>query len=227
VSLRETPVVESSSSVLMRVSVAALLRARVDDDLVLLDTGGGAMIGPPGGALTYHCATSATLAGLGWCPERDPSGLLVDLHGTIPVRAFPEFVRWFATGAGRESSQDGLLRGIRGELGEVGMPGLVDLVDDARLEHVRTVVEGPTPTMVGHMMQTRRLAVYDLLPCALAEALAAFALDPAVPTVHAVPEAAVAKGWHGTTRISTQAAYLAADWTGRPGVTTLASPDGW
>jgi hypothetical protein len=211
----------------MRVSVAALLRARVDDDLVLLDTGGGAMIGPPGSALTYHCATSATLAGLGWCPERDPSDLLIDLHGTLPVRVFPEFARWFATGAGRESSQDGLLRGIRGELSEVGMPGLVDLVDDARLAHVRTVVEGPAPTMVGHMMQTRRLAVYDLLPCALAEALAAFALDPAVPTVHAVPEAAIAKGWHGTTRISTQAAYLATDWTGRPGATTLASPDGW
>lgn len=226
-SLRQAPAVESSSSALMRVSVEALLRARVDGDLVLLDTGGGAMIGPPGGALTYHCATGATLAGIGWCPERDPAGLLVDLHGTVPVRSFPAFVRWFETGAGRESSQDGLLREIRGELGEVGMPGLVDLVDDAQLAQVRTVVEGPAPTMVGHMMQTRRLAVYDLLPCALADALAAFALDPAVPTVHAVPETAIADGWHGTTRIGTQAAYLSADWVDRPGVTTLASTHGW
>ncbi|MFC0435047.1 hypothetical protein [Kutzneria buriramensis] len=226
-SLQQAPVVESSSSALMRVSVAALLRARVDNDLVLLDTGDGAVIGPPGGALTYHCAATATLAGIGWCPERDTIGPEVDLRGTLPVRRFPEFVRWFEAGTDRETSQDGLLREIREELGEVGMPGLVDLVDAARLEHVRTVVEGPAPTLVGTMLQTRRLAVYDLLPGALAETLAALALDPAVPTVHAVSEAAIAEGWHGTTRIETQAAYLATDWVDRPGATTLASAHGW
>jgi SMODS-associated NUDIX domain len=222
-----TPVVESSSRARMRVSVAALLRARVDDDLVLLDTGGGAVVGPPGGALTYHQATGEELASLGWQPERDTTGPLVDLRGTVPVSSFPAFVAWFETGTGRETSQDGLLREIREELAEVGMPGLVDLVSDARLAHVRTVVEGPTPTLVGTMMQTRRLALYDLLPCALADALAAFALDPAVPKVHAVPEAAIAEGYHGTTRIGTQAAYLAADWVDWPGATTLASPHGW
>jgi hypothetical protein len=219
--------VESSSSALMRVSVAALLRARVGDDLVLIDCGGGAVIGPPGGALTYHCATGVTLAGIGWCPERDSIGPLVDLRGTLPVRSFPAFVRWFEAGTGRETSQDGLHREIREEVAEVGMPGLVDLVDDACLAHVRTVVEGPAPTLVGTMMQTRRLAVYDLLPCALAAALAGFALDPAVPTVHAVPEAAIAEGWHGATRIATRAAYLVTDWVDRPGVTTLASAHGW
>jgi hypothetical protein len=211
----------------MRISVAALLRVRVGDDLVLLDTGGGAVIGPPGGALTYHCASAATLAELGWCPERDPAGLLVDLRGTLPVREFQQFVRWFETGVGRETSQEGLLREVREVLAEVGMPGLVDLVADARLEHVRTVVEGPAPTLVGIMLQTRRLAVYDLLPCGLADTLAGFALDPAVPTIHAVSEAEIAEGWHGTKRIGTQAAYLAAEWIDRPGVTTLASPYGW
>jgi hypothetical protein len=211
-------VIDEHPSASVRVSVATLLRVRTGDQrLVLVDTG-GAVIGPFGGALAYHRAAGPLLDGLGWRPEREPAGPLVDLRGVLPARSFPAFVAWFEGGRDRESGEQGLRREVVEELDEAGLHAVAGLVAGAELAHVRTVTEEPALLAARGMVQTRRLEVYDLLAGALADRLVALAADPGVATVLAVSEADIAAGRVGSARIGTQAAYLAAEFTDRPGV---------
>lgn len=211
----------------IRVSVAALLRVRADDQahLVLVDTG-GPVIGPLGGALAYYPAAEPLLADLDWCPERELRGAgLVDLRGRLPVRSFPAFVAWLNSERDRENAEAGLRREIIEELHEAGHGALAEHVAAARLAHLRTVTEEPEPVAAG-FLQTRRFEIYDLLagddedePHRLRDQLVALAADPAVPTVLAVSAADIAAGRVGSARIGTQAAYLTDPTTRRTGIT--------
>jgi hypothetical protein len=212
----------------IRVSIAALLRVRADNQahLVLVDTG-GPVIGPLGGALAYYPAAGPLLADLDWRPEREPDDAgLVDLRGRLPVRSFPAFVAWLNSERDRESAEAGLRREITEELHETGHGALAEHVATARLAHLRTVTEEPEPVAAG-FLQTRRFEIYDLLaggrePALLRDQLVALTADPAVPTVLAVSEADIAAGRVGSARIGTQAAYLTDTITGRTGITVAA-----
>jgi hypothetical protein len=212
----------------IRVSVAALLRVKADNQahLVLVDTG-GPVISPLGGALAYYPAAEPLLADLDWRPERERAGAgLVDLRGRLPARSFPAFVAWLNSGRDRESAEAGLRREVTEELHEAGHGALAGHVGTARLGHLRTVTEEPEPVAAG-FLQTRRFEIYDLLaddhePAHLRDQLVALAADPAVPTVLAVSEADIASGRVGSARIGTQAAYLADTITSQTGITVTA-----
>jgi hypothetical protein len=154
------------------------------------------------------------------------SGMRADLRGVLPERSVPEFVRWFASGAYREDAVECLQRELEEELAEVGFPELADAVPETRFNHLRTVVEGPSPVPGKPYRQLRRFEFYDLV-CAsrgtasLRERLLALADAPDVATVITATHSDIVHGRAGKALIAPHAAYLAGErrtWSDIPAI---------
>lgn len=157
----------ASGSAPVRVSLAALLRVQDDDSYVLFHTPyTPGSFGPPGGVFKYDSNGQPVLDRLDFREQR-PTGrasvMRADLRGFIPAKSAPAFMKWFRTGAGRESSRECLLRELTEELREIGHPELIALTANLTFSHVRTVIEPPRRVPARDYRQLRYFEVWDLV----------------------------------------------------------------
>ncbi|WP_018686592.1 hypothetical protein [Actinokineospora enzanensis] len=203
----------------VRVSLSMLLRIREDERFVLFHSiNRPGLYGPPSGVVKYFPPAVPVLEEVGFRPERTGPNTLqwADLRGFLPDHGLRDFLRWFESGAYRESSRECLVREFTEELGEVGLPHLA--ADMGELDHrlVRTVSEGPHDVPGKQYKQFRRFEVYDLLTpntatLRLVRELVAAGADQARPlVVNAHPED-IAHGRHGRVLIAPQTALLLGD----------------
>ncbi|MGW2625849.1 SMODS-associated NUDIX domain-containing protein [Micromonospora taraxaci] len=151
----------------LRVSVAALLRIKDDDGYILMQHPFRPYsYGPPGGVFKYTSAARVALDAVGFVERRPPgreATMSRDLRGFVPARRGLGFLRWFDTGADRESGPECLHRELREELAEAGHPELVALAENLRFRKVRAVVDGPRPTPGKEYRTVRSFEVYDII----------------------------------------------------------------
>ncbi|WP_260478674.1 hypothetical protein [Kibdelosporangium aridum] len=151
----------------VRVSFCALLRVRDDDCYLLFHARSRpGSYSPPGGVYKYSREGEQQLEQLGFRDEPKPSDLVNDrrhdLRGFISSRVTRKFLRWFESGAGRESATACLRRELVEELTEVGHPELIDDVASLEFTPVRVVQEGPHHEPGTDHLHLRRFDVYDI-----------------------------------------------------------------
>ncbi|WP_178379942.1 hypothetical protein [Cryptosporangium aurantiacum] len=200
----------------VRISTAALLRVRDDDRFILFHspTRPGAY-GPPGGVVKLRSSDALEAVGFRAEPRRN-SAMHGDLRGFVPGIALGDFLRWWRTGADRESAPDCLRRELVEELAEIGRPDLAPEVDDVPLTPVRSVVDGPWSVPAAPYDQLRVFEVYDLAPGdARAErfrrTLTGLADDPAEPSVIWADRTDIEYGRCGPHYITPPSAFLFGD----------------
>lgn len=151
----------------VRVSFCALLRIRDDDCFVLFHSiNRPGSYGPPGGVYKYVSDGEAQLEKLGFQDEPKPTGLIGlmrhDLRGFISSRSIKRFVRWFDSGAGRESATECLRRELVEELAEVNHPELIDDVASLEFTPLRVAQMGPHHEPGTDYLHLRRFEIYDI-----------------------------------------------------------------
>jgi hypothetical protein len=153
------------------VSFCALLRVRDDDCYVLFHSiTRPNSYGPPGGVYKYRPAPDpdgeARLERLGFRDEPKPKGLVCDmrhdLRGFISSRSAKAFLRWFASGAGRESAAECLRRELAEELAEIEHPELIPEVAALKFSPVRVVRQGLHREPGSTHLHLRRFEIYDI-----------------------------------------------------------------
>ena len=201
----------------VRVSFAAILRIRGDNGIVLFEARSrpGAFT-PPGGVFKYFGPATDLLDRLGFLADRwteRESDMRNDLRGVLPARSVPEFLRWFESGAYRETAQECLQRELAEELTEVGFPGLAADVPNTGFNQLRTEVEGPSPVPGKPYRQLRRFEFHDLV-CVnhrsiwLRDRILGLATDPQVRTVLAATTEDITHGRAGKVLIAPHTSYL-------------------
>jgi hypothetical protein len=201
----------------VRVSMSVLLRVRHDERVVLFHSPARpGSFGPPGGAVKYFAPADAILEELEFQRERTPPRSGVDqndLRGFVPARQLQRFLRWFASGAYRESALECLVREIREELHEVGLGRLDAALDTLRCRPVREVTEGPRRVPGEGYKQYRRFQVHDLVVADaaalhLVRELVAAGESEQTPLVLATSEEQIVRGRQGNALIAPHTALL-------------------
>jgi hypothetical protein len=204
----------------LRVSVAALLRIKDDDGYVLFHHPFRPYAyGPPGGVVKYTGGARQALDAVGFVEQRSPgreSTMAHDLRGFVPARNGIAFLRWYASGADRESAAQCLLRELREELAEVGHPDLAALTDDLRFSLVRSVSEAPRPTPGKPYRTLRQFEVYDVIvdspqAAELVRRLVALGRQPQDKEILLASITDIEEGRCGQYLISPQSAFLFGD----------------
>jgi len=201
----------------VRVSYSALLRIRSKDRCVLFQSNSRPeTYGPPGGVFKYDDHARPLLDRLEfhddkWSAcEADMRG---DLRGKVPARSLLGFIRWFKTGAGRESAEACLRRELQEELTEVELAELIPTVDALRFVRVRTITEVQRKVRGGGpARQVRRFELYDLEPNTAGQEIATRLTDagddPGKTRVCCADRADISYGRCGTRLIAAHTPYL-------------------
>jgi hypothetical protein len=203
----------------VRVSFCALLRIRDDDRYVLFHAiNRPGSYGPPGGVYKYDRDGEAHLESLGFQDEPKPAGRLADmrhdLRGFINSRSTRAFLRWFDSGAGRESATECLRRELAEELAEVNHPELIPEVATLEFTPVRVIRQSPHPEPGSDHLHLRRFEIYDIAvsdnPAAthFKHRLLQLAEDPTSPLILAASARDIEYGRHQTKLIGGHTAYL-------------------
>jgi ADP-ribose pyrophosphatase YjhB (NUDIX family) len=202
---------------IVRVSFAAVLRVKDDDRFVLIRTSTRpGFFGPPGGVFKHHADATAALDAVGFRAQRFSShrdNMHADLRGFVPAGSLGRFVRWFVSGADRETAAECLRRELAEEVAGHIDATLAGAIAELAFRPVRTVMEGPRRVPGQSFRQLRRFEVYDLATADPASArlhrrLIELGKDPAVTTILGADSSQIAAGWCGNTPIAPQAAYL-------------------
>jgi hypothetical protein len=206
-----------ASSGTVRVSFAAVLRIKVDDQYVLFHTPTrpGAF-SPPGGVFKYFAPAEGLLEDMGFREDRITlfaEEMRFDLRGFIPARAIKEFCRWFAGGAYREDTTECLRRELGEELAESGLASLVPCTRQLSFSPVRTVSAGPDAVPGQPYRQLRQFVVCEMVmrdaaAQQLRNELIRAGADDAVPSIICVTAADISYGRAAEALITAQAAYL-------------------
>ncbi|MQM28200.1 SMODS-associated NUDIX domain-containing protein [Glycomyces albidus] len=150
----------------VRVSVAALIRLEIDGRFVLFHTKRHpGTYGPPGGVFKFRESARPVLDRIQFEEEqqpREPKSAYRDIRGYIPAVAIGGFLRWIASGEGRESAVECLRRELGEELGEIGLPELREYVPQLCFRSVRRIVETPRKVPGWAYRQLRHIEVHDL-----------------------------------------------------------------
>lgn len=199
----------------VRVSCAALLRLRDDDQYVLVVSGSRpGFFGPLGGVFKFDEGATAALDRSGFRGQRlgdRRDRVRADLRGFVPARSLFGFLRWFESGSDRETATECLRRELVEELDGVAE---VDAdVGELRFTLLRVVVEGPRRVPGERYRQLRRLEVHDLAvddePAArFRRLLLDLARDPAVPSLLVATPDEVAAGWAAGHPLNSHSGYL-------------------
>jgi len=206
-----------SSRSIVRVSCAALLRVKEDDRYVLIELSSRpTFFGPPGGVFKYRPDATDDLDAVGFREERyrrRHDEMVRDVRGFVPARSLVRFVRWFVSGAGRESAAECLRRELSEELqGHLDRRTSVD-VTQARFRHLRTVTEGPARVPGQSLRLLRRLEVFDLgvddeASARVRHHLVTLGRDPAAVAFLCATSSEIMAGWCGRSPIAPHAGYL-------------------
>jgi SMODS-associated NUDIX domain len=159
----------------IRVSMAQILSIQMDNKYVLIaNAKRPERVTPIGGVVHYFPSETDTLEGkIGFKHELKNAEERYDLRGYILGKHFVPFLRWYATGSGRE--QNALAREIEEELSEIGASRVERYVRRPEFVRARDVHEGPSPIRGGEYWQYRFFEVYTLQEeSAISKALAGF-----------------------------------------------------
>jgi CBASS immunity effector Cap15-like protein len=146
----------------LRVSMAQILSLRIDDRFLLIaNVRRPERVSPIGGVVRYFHSEVSRLEGeIGFVPELTKTGEKYDLRGRLQGKNFVHFLKWFATGAGRE--QWALAREIEEEFNEIGIPEINDYVRYPEFVKERVVHEGPSEVNKRDIWQYRYFEVLSL-----------------------------------------------------------------
>jgi hypothetical protein len=127
----------------LRVSMAQVLSLKVDDKYLLIaNVRRPERVTPIGGVVRYFPSEISKLEGeIGFKHELKGQGERYDLRGYVAGKNFGRFLRWYATGVGRE--QCALAREIDEEFNEIGVAAISDHVRRPEFIKERVVYEGP------------------------------------------------------------------------------------
>src|ERR1035438_321405 len=146
----------------LRVSMAQILSIQVDDRCVLIsNVRRPERVTPIGGAVRYFPSEVSSLEGkVGFRHELKKGGERYDVRGYLLGKQFVPFLRWYATGIGRE--QCTLAREIEEEFVEIGAPQISNYVKRPEFVKERVVHEGPSPVKNREYWQYRYFEVCSL-----------------------------------------------------------------
>jgi hypothetical protein len=204
----------------VRVSVAVLLRIRVDENYVLFHTPRTpSTYGPLGGVVKFTSSARHALDGMKFRDEHQAANrasALNDLRGFIPAGTVGKFLRWLDTGVDREPAVECLRRELREELGEIGHPDLVEHVTALEFRQVRAVHEGPQEVPGKGYRQIRYVEVYELVTTnaaalKLTERLTAAGRSAIDPNVLLADGDEITNGRHDDKILGAQSCYLIRD----------------
>jgi len=122
--------------------------------------------GPFGGVYKYFEEAVPQLDNLTFHPQVVGPGddMKQDIRGFLPRKNLPKFLRWYRSGANRETYSDCLCRELKEELREVGLPKTLRVPPTLHFRLVRSVLEGPERVPGQPYTQLRIFEVYDLSP---------------------------------------------------------------
>lgn len=145
----------------LRVSMAQVLSLKVDDKYLLVTSvRRPERVTPIGGVIRYFPSEVARLEGaIGFQNELD-NNERYDLRGYIHGKDFVHFLRWFASGSGRE--QHALGREIIEEFKEIGIAGITRHMSNPEFIKDRIVHEGPSRVRNRDYWQYRYFEVCSL-----------------------------------------------------------------
>jgi hypothetical protein len=146
----------------LRVSMAQILSIKVRDKFVLIaNTRRPERVTPIGGAVRYFPSEVPRLeGGIKFRHEFSKGPERYDLRGYLQGRHFVPFLRWYASGAGRE--QNSMVREIEEEFIEIGIPEISEYVKHPEFVKERIVHEGPFQEKDRDYWQYRFFEVYSL-----------------------------------------------------------------
>jgi len=145
----------------LRVSMAQVLSLRIDDKYLLVTNAKRReRVTPIGGVIRYFPSEVARLEGMiGFQNELDKDERY-DLRGYIRGKDFVHFLRWFASGFGRE--QHAIGREIVEEFAEIGISAITRYMSHPEFVKDRIVHEGPTQVHNRDYWQYRYFEVCSL-----------------------------------------------------------------
>jgi hypothetical protein len=145
----------------LRVSMAQILSIKIDDKFLLIRSRRRSQYGPIGGVVRYFRSEASRLEGeIGFTPESKAGEDKYDLRGQLRGDHFARFLRWYATGAGRESAT--MAREIEEEFIEIGIPEIADHVRRPEFVRDRLIHEGPSEIRDRDYWQYRAFEVLSL-----------------------------------------------------------------
>jgi hypothetical protein len=146
----------------LRVSMSQLLSLKIDDRFLLIsNVRRPERLAPIGGVVRYFPSEVQTLEGkIGFKHELKKQGERYDLRGYLAGRNFVHFLRWYASGAGRE--QYAVAREIEEEFTEIGIPQISDYVKRPEFIRERIVHEGPAKITNRDYWQYRYFEIFKL-----------------------------------------------------------------
>lgn len=146
----------------IRVSMSEVLSLQIDNRYLLIrNEKRRHQLTPIGGVVRYFSSQAAQLEGkVRFDPEFKRGPERYDLRGFVRGRSFVPFLRWYASGAGRERSA--LAREIEEELGEIGIAGGADHVRRPEFVLERAVHEGPDEIVDEGYWQYRYFEIFSL-----------------------------------------------------------------
>jgi len=126
----------------LRVSMAQLLSIKIDDKHLVIQSKRRPQLTPIGGVVRYFPSESPCLEGtVRFRPEVTKGDEEYDLRGFLKGKDFSHFLRWYASGVGREHLA--LAREIEEEFIEIGIPKISDYVKRPEFVAIRAIHEGP------------------------------------------------------------------------------------
>jgi hypothetical protein len=151
---------------LVRYSISAMVRIRVDDKYLLVKNRHWGKYQPVGGVFKRLPHSEHVLSTLGVCEDNmfKPDDLnRGDLRVQVPARSIPGFLNWYVTGNGRE------LHPWREFFEELVRPGILPAVvfPYTQFQHIRrhnTGIERARHTSNGARYECRIAEIFDLVP---------------------------------------------------------------
>ena len=145
----------------LRVSMSQLLSIKVDDKFLLIPSAKRGHLTPIGGVVRYFPSEVSRLeGGVGFEHEYKKGPERYDLRGYVRGQNFHRFMRWYASGTGRE--QSALTREIEEEFIEIGIPSISSYVKRPEFVRDRIIHEGPSEIRNGGYWQYRYFEIFSL-----------------------------------------------------------------
>lgn len=151
----------------MRVAFSAILRITDGPGYLLVrNLHQSETFCPFGGVYKYFEEALPQLDALNFHPQVVGPGddMRQDLRGFLPRKNLPKLLRWYRSGANRETHSDCLCRELKEELKEVSLYKTLKVPSTLHFRLVRSVLEGPEHVPGQAYTQFRIFDVYDLSP---------------------------------------------------------------